>query len=86
MVTNSTGSFARLELANRKEELAEPLRQAFLASGMSQVMLGDVLGVSVYTISKISRNRISGVSLDKLYLLAVSLGLSVNMKIVNVNQ
>lgn len=79
-------SFARKELANRKAELAKPIQKFFKASGMNQGALADYCAVSHTTVSKISRGKLDDVSFDKLYLIAIGLGFSVNMKVVCVQQ
>lgn len=78
--------FARLELANRKNEIQKVLQNAFAGMGMSTEALADYCGVSHSTITKIKKGIIEGISFDKMYLIAISLGFSVNVKVVNVNQ
>lgn len=79
-------SFARVELANRKAELAKQLIEAFEQTGMKSYGLGPYCGVSSKTIDRIVNKKGVGITIDLMYLIAVSLGLSVNMKVVNVNQ
>lgn len=79
-------AFARTELANRKAELAKPLQEFFKASGMSLLALADYCGVSHTTVGKINRGKLDDVSFDKLYLMTVGMGLSVNMKVVCVQK
>lgn len=79
-------SFARVELANRKAELAEQLIEAFEQTGMKSYGLGPYCGVSSKTIDRIVNKKGKGITIDLMYLIAVSLGLSVNMKVINVNQ
>lgn len=86
MSANSALSFARLELENRKAELIVAVTKAFEMSTMAMPDIAELCGVSDTTILKIRRTGARGVSLDKLFLIAYSMGLSVNMKVVNVNQ
>lgn len=81
-----TALFARVELANRKEELCKSLQEAFKETGLTLPEIADLCGVSNTTIAVIKTQAARGVTLDKMFLIAVSLGLSVNMKIVCVQQ
>lgn len=86
MSINSALSFGRIELENRKDELVTAIQLAFADLGLTSYQLGPLCGVSSSTIERITKLDGNGVTLDKLFLIAYSLGLSVNMKVVNVNQ
>ena len=81
-----TASFMRLELMNRRMELAVAIKDSFALADCSIQTFSNRLGVSNTTLGKIIRGKVEDVALDKLYLIAIGIGLSVNMKVINVNQ
>lgn len=81
-----TASFMHMELMNRRMELAAAIKAAFTLAECSIQTFSKQVGVSNTTLGKILRGKVEDVALDKLYLIAVAMGLSVNIKVVCVQQ
>lgn len=78
-------AFAHTELANRKFELASQIRQ--YQRSMDHLSVSDfaeLAGCSSNTMYKIINCKESQITLDKLYVALITLGATVNMRILAV--
>lgn len=76
-----TASMLHHELLHRRHEMARVIKDALSLSGLSTQALSDDLGVSISTLGKIMRGSVSDVAIDKMYLIALGMGLEVTVSI-----
>lgn len=69
------------ELLHRRHEMSHAIKAAMNLTGLSTQTLSDDLGVSISTLGKIMRGTVDDVAIDKMYLIALGMGLEVTVSI-----